>query len=122
MNHFCKIKEIKINTKLSAKQAYDTAKQYQATYDIGGTIPEDLNQAVYLDEKNHITKNITWMIRSMLEENTFEGMDELTIMVLDENNQVYSVLDCNGIPICDKKEQLYSDKELYQIFDDNETL
>lgn len=122
MNHFCKIEEIKIDTKLSAKQAYDTAKQYQATHDIGGIIPEDLNEAVYLDEKNHITKSVTWMIRSKLEENTFEGMDELTIMVLDEGNQVYYVLDCNGIPIHDEKEQLYSDEELYQIFDEEEIL
>lgn len=89
---------------------------------IGGMIPKDISEAVYLDENNHITKGITWMIRSKLEKNIFEGMDELTIMVSDDDGQVCNVLDHNGIPISDEKEQSYSDEEFYKLFGEDEIL
>lgn len=122
MNHFVKVRDVKINTKLSAEDAYNTAKKYQELNGIGGTIPKNIEEAVYLDERNYITNGITWMIRSKLEPNTFEGMDELTIVVLDECDQVYSVLDHNGIPITADKEALYSDEEFYELFDEDEII
>lgn len=122
MNHYCKIEDIKIRTKLSAKQAYDIAKRYHREHHIDGEISDDMNQAIYLDECNHITDGITWMVRSKFKENTFEGMDKLTIMVSDNDGQVCNVLDHNGIPINNEHEQLYSDEEFYQLFDEDEIL
>lgn len=90
---------MEINTILSAEEAYCIAKEYHKLNNIDGLIPEDINKAVYLDESNHITNAITWMIRSFLEENDFEGMDEITIMVLDDSKKVFNILDHNGIPI-----------------------
>ena len=88
MNHFCRIQEIKVDTKLSAEEAYNIAKKYHKIQNIDGIIPRDINEAVYLDENNHITRGITWMIHSKLEQNTFEGMEELTIMVSDDDGKV----------------------------------
>ena len=122
MNHFCRIGEVEVDTKLSAEEVYNIAKKYHRMQNIDGMIPKDINEAVYLDENNHITKGITWMIRSKLEKNTFEGMDELTIMVSDDDGQVCNVLDYNGIPISNEKEQSYSDEEFYKLFDEDEIL
>lgn len=122
MNHFCRIGEIKVGTKLSAEEAYNIAKKYHRMKNIDGMIPKDICEAVYLDEYNHITKTLTWMIRSKLERNTFEGMDELTIMVSDCDGQVCNVLDYNGMPVRNEKEQPYSDEEFYEIFDEDEIL
>ena len=58
-----------------------------------------MEDAIYLDEKNHITKKVTWMVRVVLEENPFEGMDEITIMISDNDKKVCCVLDHNGIPL-----------------------
>jgi len=121
MNHFCKIDEIEVKTNISAKEAYDIAVEYHEKYKISGKIPKNLNAAVYLDENNHITHEVTWMIRSKLGENPFEGMDELTIMVLDSKEEVCNVLDHNGIPIY-FGESPYSDEEFYAIFDEDETI
>lgn len=99
MNHFCRLKDITVKTKLTAQEAYNIAVIYQKTHEIAGLISSDINEAIYLDEMNHITKGITWMIRSKLEENSFEGMDEFTIMVSDDSKQVSHVLDHNGIPM-----------------------
>lgn len=122
MNHFCRIENIKIHTILTAKEAYHIAKEYHKLYNIDGLIPEDINKAVYLDENNHITNEVTWMIRSYLEENTLEGMDELTIMVSDSSKQVSHVLDHNGIPVNNPKDDIYDNEELYKLFDDDEIL
>ena len=106
MNHFCKIEDIRISTRLTAEQAYDIAIRYHKANNIGGKIPDDINKAVYLDECNHITKKITWMVCSEFEENTFEGMDGFTIMVSDNDGQVCDILDHNGISISYGKSQV----------------
>lgn len=99
MEHFCKLNDIKINTFLLPEEVYAIAKEFHTEKELLGEIPCDMEEAIYLDEKNHITKNITWMVRAVLEENPFEGMDEITIMVSDSDKKVCGVLDHNGIPL-----------------------
>ena len=87
MNHFCRIGEVKVDTKLSAEEVYNIAKKYHRMQNIDGMIPKDINEAVYLDENNHITKGITWMIRSKLISNEKEQSysDEEFYKLFDED-------------------------------------
>lgn len=99
MEHFCKVNEIKINTILLPEEVYTIAKEFHAKNKLSGIIPINIEDAIYLDEKNHITGKATWMVRSVLEDNPFEGMNEITILISDDNKIVCCVLDHNGIPM-----------------------
>lgn len=99
MEHFCKVDDIKVKTILSPEDAYNIAREYHAKNHLIGTVPDNINRAMYLDERNHVTKDIAWMVRAILKDNPFEGMDEITIVVSDSNKEVYCVLDHNGIPM-----------------------
>ena len=99
LEHFCKISDIRIDTILQPIEVYEIATRYHAKNHLMGNIPFDFNDAIYLDEKNHITNDITWMVRIILERNSFEGMNEMTIVISDRSKKVYCVLDHNGIPI-----------------------
>lgn len=99
MRHFCELNDIKVKTILIPEEVYKIAKQFHTENHLIGRIPSNMNDAIYLDEMNHITKDVTWMVRSILEENPFEGMDEITIMISDRNKKVCYVLDHNGIPM-----------------------
>ncbi len=99
MGRLFRVDGIGIKTVLTAEEAYDIARKYHDKHHISGIIPSDIHEAVYLDECQYITKDVTWMICSKFEPNCFEGMDRLTIMVLDKSKWVCGVLDHNDIPI-----------------------
>ena len=83
---------------MTPEEAYEIAKEFHRIDNMEGEIPSDINKAMYLDEENHITEEVTWMIRVKLPDNPFEGMDELTIMVSDSRKKVCQVLDDKGSP------------------------
>ena len=99
MNHFCILCDIKIKTIMLPREVYKLAKKFHKENNLIGRIPNTLDEAIYLDERNHITKDVTWMVRAVLAENQFEGMDEITIMISDIDKKVCYVLDHNGIPM-----------------------
>lgn len=99
MEHFCTVDDIKVKTFLTPDEAYKIALEYHEDNKLIGKIPEDMMIGMYLDEKNHITNDITWMVRSVLEKNTFEGMNEITLVISDDKKIVCCVLDHNGIPM-----------------------
>lgn len=97
MGRLFRVDDIKIETLLTAAKAYAIAQKYHDENCIAGMIPHNVPDAVYLDECHFLTKEATWMICSKLPPNCFEGMDRVTIMVLDKSKSVFGVLDHNDI-------------------------
>lgn len=103
MGRLYHIDDVKINTFLTVAEAYAIAQKFHQENGVSGTIPSSLYNAVYLDECHFLTKEVTWMVCSKLEKNTFEGMDRFTIMILDKSKKVFGVLDHNDILIVRNK-------------------
>jgi hypothetical protein len=103
MGRLFRVNDIKIKTILTASEAYSIAQNYHDKNNVAGEIPSNVFDAVYLDECHFLTKKATWMICSKLKPNSYEGMDRVTIMVLDESKSVFGVLDHNDIIIIKNK-------------------
>lgn len=94
--HFCKVTDIRIKTNLSAIDALEIAEKYHEKYKIPGEIDLTTMKSIFFDEEFYMLSEPAWIVKSKLEQNTFEGMDFFYLVVSDNKRIVEYVLDHNG--------------------------
>ncbi|AIQ12048.1 hypothetical protein PDUR_09005 [Paenibacillus durus] len=109
-----------MNTNLTASQAIKIARDYQKKYNLYGVIHDDVQKSVRFYDEFYRIKGSAWLVLADITPKDYEGDDEITFVVSDEEGVVDHVLDHNGIPqryhIPSNRD--YSDEEFEAIFDD----
>ncbi|MBD8499954.1 hypothetical protein [Paenibacillus arenosi] len=111
-----------MKTKLTSGQAIQIAKEYQKKHNLYGTIHEDKDNSVKFYSEFYRIKGSAWVVLSDIGPKKYEGEDEITFVISDEEGIVDHVLDHNGIPqrYHSSSNGDYSDEEFEALFDDSE--
>ncbi|WP_322906640.1 hypothetical protein [Paenibacillus campi] len=113
----------KKKTNLTASQAIQIAKEYQNKYDIYGFIHEDIEKSVKFYSDFYKIKGSAWLVLADITPKRYEGEDEITFVISDEQGRVDHVLDHNGITyryhLLSNKD--YTDEEFEAIFNDDKS-
>ncbi|BFH17405.1 hypothetical protein WJ0W_002177 [Paenibacillus melissococcoides] len=109
-------------TNITASQAIQIAKEYQKKHNIYGVIHEDIERSVRFYSEFYRIKGSAWLVLADITPKKYEGDDEITFVISDEEGVVDHVLDHNGIPhryhLSSNRD--YTDEEFEAIFNDDE--
>ncbi|MBD3922416.1 hypothetical protein H8B09_26930 [Paenibacillus sp. PR3] len=109
-------------TKLTASQAIKIARDYQEKYNLYGLIHDNVEVSVKFYNEFYRIKGSAWLVVADITPKQYEGDNEITFVVSDEEGIVDHVLDHNGIPqryhVSSNRD--YSDQEFEAIFEDDE--
>ncbi|AKG33273.1 hypothetical protein [Paenibacillus durus] len=86
-----------MNTKLTASQAMEIAREYKQKYNLRGVIHDSVERSVKFYPSFYGIKGCAWLVLVDITPNIFEGDDEITIVVSDGDGVVDHVIDHNGI-------------------------
>ncbi|WP_242223037.1 hypothetical protein [Bacillus cereus group sp. BfR-BA-01380] len=107
---------------LTASQAIQIAKRYQKKHNLHGIIHDDIERSVRFYNEFYRIKGNAWLVLADITPKTYEGDDEITFVVSDEEGVVDHVLDHNGIThryhLSSNRD--YTDEEFEAIFNDDE--
>ncbi len=85
-------------TNLTASQAMEIAQDYQKKYNLYGVIHDDIERSVKFYSEFYKIKGNAWLVLADITPKEYEGDDEITFVVSDEDGVVDHVKDHNGIP------------------------
>jgi hypothetical protein len=110
-----------VKTNLTASQAIQIAKDYQKKYNLYGTINDDSENNVKFYNEFYRVVGGAWLVLADITPKEYEGDDEITFVVSDDDGVVDHVLDHNGIPqryhVSSNRE--YTNEEFEAIFKDD---
>lgn len=112
----------RINTNLTANQALKIARDYKDKFKLYGVIHDDIEKSVRFYNEFYRIKGCVWLVLADITPKDYEGDDEITFVVSDEDGAVDHVLDHNGIPqrYHINSNRNYNDEEFEAIFDEDQ--
>ena len=87
-----------MKTSLAKEEAYEIGLEYKNKYNLVGEI-KDINKSVILYEGFYKVDGPAWLVVLTLPTNSFEGMEENTIVISDIKGEVEYLMDHNGNPV-----------------------